>query len=133
MQSLAAGCREPPPRHAVRPPTMLPATFPDADSAWLWTMAAIVARREASPRGVDGCGPPRTALPDDVIRCLDQLYRARRIDLSHARVLRRWGERGRRPSPGSTRERCDAAVWDEAMERLRWPLQRKGIVARPAH
>ncbi len=107
---------------------MLPTSFPSTDSAWLWTMAAMVARREASPRGIDGSGPPRTALPDDIVRCLDQLYRAGRIDLLHARVLRRWGERGRRPSTGCPQERCDAGVWNEAMERLRWPLQRKGIV-----
>lgn len=128
MPSLTASFREPPGRLADRPRIMLPTSFPSAEAAWLWTMAAMVARREASPRGVDESGPQRTALPDDVVRCLDQLYRDRRIDLLHARVLRRWGERGRRPSAGRVQERCDAAVWDEAMERLRWPLQRKGIV-----
>lgn len=128
MQNAAASCREPPGRRSARPQVVLPPSFPDAESAWLWTMAAMVARREGSPRGVDGSGPPRTALPDDIIRCLDQLYRAGRIDLLHARVLRRWGERGRRPNSSHAGERCDAAIWDAAMEQLRWPLQANGLV-----
>lgn len=131
MQNTATSCRERPDHRTARPQMTRPASFPDAQSAWLWTMAAMVARREASPRGVDGSGPPRTALPDDIVRCLDHLYRRRRIDLLHARILRRWGERGRRPNPGCARERCDAAIWDEAMERLQWPLRLKGIVTCP--
>ena len=92
-------------------------------------MAALVARREASPRGVDGAGAARVALPEDVLRCLDGLYRQRRIDLVHARILRIWGERGMAPDPTLAGERCDARIWREALERLEWPLRIKGIVA----
>ncbi len=84
--------------------------FRDAAEAWFWTMAALVARREASPRGVDGAGPPRPAMPEDILRCLDTLYRRRRIDLVHARILRIWGERGIAPDPGRAGERCDAQI-----------------------
>ncbi len=91
-------------------------------------MAALVARRERSPRGVDGSGPPRPAMPDDVLRCLDRLYRQRRIDLEHARVLRRWGERGIAPDIFRPAQRADARVWREALDRLEWSLRVRGIV-----
>ncbi len=102
--------------------------FRDAAEAWFWTMTALVARREASPRGVDGAGPPRPALPEDILRCLDGLYRQRRIDLVHARILRIWGERGRAPDQTRAAERCDAQIWREALERLEWPLRVKGFI-----
>ncbi len=66
--------------------------------------------------------------PDDILKCLDQLYRRRRIDLVHARVMRIWGERGMAPSPTYAREQRNAGIWREAMERLEWPLRVKGIV-----
>ena len=106
-----------------------PVPFRDAAEAWFWTMAALVARREASPRGVDGSGPPRPALPEDILRCLDDLYRRRRIDLVHARILRIWGERGIPPDPTRPGQRCDARIWREALERLEWPLRVKGFIA----
>ena len=67
--------------------------------------------------------------PDDVVKCLDQLYRHRRIDLVHARILRIWGERGMAPNPAYPLERCDWRLWREALDRLEWPLRVKGIVA----
>ena len=70
----------------------------------------------------------RPCEPDDVIKCLDALYRRRRIDLLHARILRIWGERQVPPNPGSQFERSDYRLWREAMERLDWPLRLKGIV-----
>jgi len=63
-----------------------------------------------------------------VIKCLDQLYRRRRIDLVHARILRIWGERGIAPNPALPREGSDARLWREALSRLEWPLRAKGIV-----
>ena len=103
--------------------------FRDAAEAWFWTMAALVARREGSPRGVDGAGPPRPAVPEDILRCLDGLYRQRRIDLVHARILRIWGERGIAPDSTRPSERSDAQIWREALDRLEWPLRVKGFIA----
>jgi hypothetical protein len=90
-------------------------------------MAALVARRNGT-----GSGRSRVARPcdpDDIVKCLDQLYRRRRIDLLHARILRIWGERGMAPNPNYFAERSDAKIWREALERLEWPLRVKGIVA----
>jgi hypothetical protein len=102
--------------------------FASADEAWIWTMGVLLARR-------DGAGPitsldavARPCEPDDVVRCLDRLYRQRRIDLAHARVLRIWGERQTAPPE---RHHGDRRLWREAMSRLDWPLRQKGIVATP--
>ncbi|HEY8612096.1 MAG TPA: hypothetical protein VIL69_12475 [Roseomonas sp.] len=103
--------------------------FHNAEEAWFWTMAALIARRDGA-RIVSGRGlVSRPCEPDDVVKCLDRLYRQRRIDLAHARIMRIWGERGTAPDPASPRERGDHRLWREAMDRLDWPLRMKGIVA----
>ena len=84
--------------------------FDSAEEAWFWTMAALVARRDGA-RIVSGAGlVQRPCEPDDVVRCLDRLYRQRRIDLQHARILRIWGERGCAPDPRAPREGGDFAA-----------------------
>src|SRR5580658_10372835 len=87
--------------------------FPSAEEAWWWTMAALQARRDGARytanRGVVG----RPCEPDDVVRCLDGLYRRKRVELTHARVLRVWGERQMPPNPAYASERCDFRLWQE--------------------
>jgi hypothetical protein len=100
--------------------------FHDVEQAWFWTMGALRARREGERKG--GRSMPRPCEPDDIIKCLDQLYRNRRIDLGHARVLRIWGERQVAPDAARSGDHTAAVLWQEAMERLSWPLRVKGIV-----
>ncbi|MGD0433263.1 MAG: hypothetical protein ABSA58_19450 [Acetobacteraceae bacterium] len=103
--------------------------FHTAEEAWLWTMSALRARRDGARYTANQGMISRPCEPDDVVRCLDALYRRRRIDLVHARVLRVWGERRVAPNPAYAIERCDFLLWREALERLDWPLRAKGIVA----
>jgi len=103
--------------------------FRSAEQAWLWTMAALLARHAGASR--PGGGVPRPCDPDDIILCLDGLYRRKRIDLAHARVLRMWGERGMAPDPRVPAERTEARLWAEAMDLLDWPLRVRGIVSDP--
>jgi hypothetical protein len=103
--------------------------FRSAEDAWLWTMAALRARRDGARYTANRGLVSRPCEPDDVVRCLDALYRNRRIDLMHARVLRVWGERQASPNPAHATERGDFRLWREALERLEWPLRVKGIVA----
>jgi hypothetical protein len=102
--------------------------FRSADEAWIWTMTALRARREGVRHTSNTGKTPRPCEPDDVIRCLDTLYRRRRIDLVHVRILRIWGERRCAPNPAYAVERCDFRLWREALDRLDWPLRLKGIV-----
>ncbi len=102
--------------------------FRDAEEAWLWTMAALTARRDGARYTANKGRVSRPCEPDDVVRCLDALYRQRRIDLTHARILRIWGERQAPPNPAFATERTDWRLWREALERLEWPLRMKGIV-----
>jgi hypothetical protein len=103
--------------------------FRSAEEAWLWTMAALQARRDGARYTANRGLVSRPCEPDDVVRCLDALYRRQRIELVHARVLRVWGERQMPPNPAYATERCDFRLWQEALERLDWPLRVKGIVA----
>jgi hypothetical protein len=110
------------------PPWPRPAEpFRSVEQAWFWTIGALRARHEGA------CRTSGTVLrpcePDDVIVCLDNLYRRKRIDLSHARVLRVWGERGMAPDARLPAERTEARLWGEAMDLLDWPLRVRGIVA----
>jgi hypothetical protein len=103
--------------------------FHDAEEAWIWTMAALTARRDGARYTANKGKVGRPCDPDDIVKCLDALYRQRRIDLLHARILRIWGERGMAPDPRHATERGDWQVWKEALDRLEWPLRVKGIVA----
>src|ERR1700733_4630280 len=102
--------------------------FHSAQEAWMWTMAALIARREGARFSARKGLVTRPCEPDDVVKCLDGLYRQRRIDLAHARVLRIWGERQMTPSCVVVAERFDYKLWTEALGRLEWPLRIKGIV-----
>ena len=107
--------------------------FASAEDAWLWTAQALLARREgaraASPLGQ----VVRPCEPDDVVTCLDRLYRAGQITLAHARVLRLWGERGSPPDPHRTQEASEARLWREALDQLDLPLRAKRIVGEQEH
>lgn len=102
--------------------------FNDAEAAWLWTMAALIARREGARYTANKGLFVRPCDPDDVVKCLDGLYRHTRITLAHARILRIWGERQIAPSCAITAERNDYRLWTEALEKLSWPLREKGII-----
>jgi len=110
------------------PVSPLPAPpFPTTEAAWFWTAAALQARRDpAAPRPLPG-----PCQPEDVVKCLDTLYRNRRVELLHVRILRIWGWRGVAPDPRRPKEGCDSRLWQEAMERLDWPLRARGIVTGP--
>lgn len=123
MRVAVAKCE--PARPALR---VVADPFRSADEAWLWAFSSIAARHEGTrSRGANARFRPCD--PDDVMKCLDVLYRRRRIDLVHARILRVWGERGVAPNPAYASERCDWKLWREALDRLEWPLRVKGIVA----
>ena len=118
--------------HAALPPSrtgQAPQPFNSAEEAWFWTMAALVARRDGARYTARQGRVQRPCEPDDVVKCLDTLYRQRRIELLHARILRVWGERQCAPNPRHASERSDWRLWREAIDRLEWPLRVKGIVA----
>ncbi len=122
----------PRPGHApIRGTTAAAEPFRTADEAWFWTMAALAARRDGARISAGKGLVTRPCEPDDVVKCLDRLYRQRRIDLQHARIMRIWGERGEAPDPRHLGEQGDWRLWREAMGRLEWPLRAKGIVAGP--
>jgi hypothetical protein len=99
--------------------------FRDAEACIMWMVQTLVAEAEGTPRKAK----PTICEPAEVVKCLDTLYRRRRIDLHHVRILRLWGNRGRAPSAADPRERADARIWREALDRLDWPLRCLGIIS----
>ncbi len=102
--------------------------FRSGEEAWFWTMAALMARRDGASAAWRPDGPSRPCDPDDVVRCLDTLYRQRSIDLLHARILRIWGERQRPPCAEHRGQRSDWRLWQQALGQLEWALRGRGIV-----
>lgn len=105
-----------------------PMPFRSAEQAWFWASRALAARR-AGRRWQADDAVIRACTPDEILRCLDQLYRARQIDHVHAHVLRRWGERGQAPDRRRGGDRSDYRQWREALNRLEHVLRERRIVA----
>ncbi len=103
--------------------------FRSAEEAWFWTASALLARRQGTHAEPGSGRTYRPCEPDDVVLCLDALYRRGRITTAHGVVLRRWGERGQPPETRRPSERRAAQLWREALAWLDWPLRAKGIVA----
>ena len=91
-------------------------------------MAALAARREGARYTANQGRVSRPCEPDDVVKCLDALYRRRRIDLVHARILRIWGERQATPNPAYLGERCDWRLWREALDKSADDLSHGSLV-----
>ena len=102
--------------------------FRTAEEAWLWTMAALLARRDGAPLSWRPDAQARPCDPEDVLRCLDSLYRQRSIELLHARILRIWGERQAAPRCDRAQQRSDWRLWYQALGQLEWALRARGIV-----
>lgn len=105
-----------------------PIPFRSAEDAWFWTSRCLTARRQGRRQDPEAV-IRRPCTPDQVLKCLDQLYRAGRIDMVHARVLRHWGERGHAPNRRQGGDRSDFRQWRQAMGRLEEALRAKGFVA----
>ena len=99
--------------------------FRDAEACIVWAIIRLAADAEGQKKPADEA----ICSPHEVVKCLDRLYRQRRIDLHHVRILRLWAHRGRPPERHNPRERADWRVWREALDRLEWPLRSLGIVS----
>ena len=99
--------------------------FRDAEACIFWTIERLAEEAEGTrrPAGAAIC------TPGEVVKCLDNLYRRRRIDLHHVRILRLWAHRGRAPQEAEPMERADWRIWREALDRLDWPLRSLGIIS----
>jgi len=100
--------------------------FASVEDAWFWTIGAMQARADGGRS--ERLRVSRPCDPDDVLQCVERLYRNRGINSCHARVLRVWGEQQMPPSQRRAGG-CDNKLWREAMDRLDPMLRQKGIVA----
>ena len=103
--------------------------FADAEEAWFWFIAAQEARNDGA-RFVAGAGLYRRPCePIDILKVLDRLYRARKLERRHFMVLRHYGRRHMAPDPRRVKEKRAAVLWDEALTIMSPLLEEKGIIA----
>jgi hypothetical protein len=102
--------------------------FDSVMEAWFWFIQAQDARNDGA-RFSAGVGLiPRPCEPSDILKILNTLYYARRLERDHLLVLRHYGRRQMPPDPRRVKERRAHDVWKEALNRLEPVLIRKGIV-----
>ncbi|MGQ0526466.1 MAG: hypothetical protein ACT4OY_00310 [Alphaproteobacteria bacterium] len=117
---------DPAPQNPPFPAGIFP--FESGEEAWFWFIQAQDARLDGA-RFSAGLGLyPRPCEPVDILKCVDRLYRQRRVTRDHLLVLRHYGRRRLAPDPRRAKEGCAHKLWIEAMERLESVLQLKGIV-----
>jgi hypothetical protein len=107
-------------------PAIMP--FRTGEEAWFWTMATLLARRDGAGAAWRPAGPGRPCDPEDVVKCLDLLYRRHAIALLHARILRIYGERQTAPQASLAGQAADCQLWRQALGQLEWALRGRGIV-----
>lgn len=109
-------------------PELATTPFDNVAEAWLWFILAQEARSEGARFTAGLSLVPRPCEPTDILKCLDGLYRNRRLVMDHLLVLRHYGKRQLAPDASRVKEVRAAALWQEALERLEPILVRKGIV-----
>jgi hypothetical protein len=97
--------------------------FPDAESAWFWCVQATEALYGGA-RVRAGMGKtPRPCEPVDIHTIIVRLSNQDLLSPSHLKVLATYGRRQETPAIA-----LHAKIWQQAMDRLTPPLQRKGII-----
>ncbi len=102
--------------------------FDNAEEAWFWFIQAQEARNEGAQISAGASLFHRPCEPSDILKCVDRLYRHRRLMMDHLLVLRYYGKRRLSPDPRRIKEVRAFGLWKEALERLEPILVRKGIV-----
>jgi len=104
--------------------------FESAEEAWFWFIAAQEAKNSGA-RFVAGAGlHNRPCEPVDILKCIDRLYRNRRLKRDHIMVLKHYGVRHMAPDYARAKERRSYHLWCEALEILEELMMSKGIVKR---
>lgn len=102
--------------------------FETAEEAWLWFILAQEARNEGARFTAGLSLMPRPCEPADILKCVEKLYRNRRLMMDHLLVLRHYGKRQLPPDARRIKEARAYTLWHEALERLEPLLESKGIV-----
>lgn len=102
--------------------------FCTTEEAWLWFWRCQLAREEGARIVADAGIVARPCDPDDVYRVVVSLYQRGTLSRDHIVILVQYGRILTPPDERVFEENTDAQRWDEALDQLTPPLQRKGIV-----
>lgn len=105
--------------------------FSSAEEAWLWFIQAQEARNDGARFTAGASLTSRPCEPTDILKCVERLYRNRRLVMDHLLVLRHYGKRQLPPDARRVKEARAYTLWQEALGRLEPVLENKGIVQMP--
>jgi len=106
--------------------------FSTAEEAWFWFMRSEKARAERAKCEKWDNISEKPCLPDDVYRCVAQLYRQDILFYLHLEVMGEYGYLDRYPDTEDDLEAVDWIIWVDAFDTLEPYLIAKGIVECPA-
>ena len=102
--------------------------FPNAEEAWFWFMRSEKARAERAKCERFDTVSERPCVPDDIYRCVAQLYRDGILIYLHLEVMGEYGYLDRYPYTDDDLEAVDWVIWVDAFDTLEPYLIAKGIV-----
>lgn len=105
--------------------------FPCAEEAWFWFMRSERARAERAKCEKWDTINDRPCLPDDIYRCVAQLYRDGILFYLHLEVMGEYGYLDRYPDTEDDLEAVDWVIWVDAFDILEPYLIDEGIVECP--
>ena len=102
--------------------------FHSAEEAWLWTAAALTARRDGARVAAGRGRVQRPCEPDDVVRVLDRLFASHTVTLAHARILNAWGRLQQAPDPTQVGQQADHRLGLDCLALIEPPLRARGLI-----
>lgn len=102
--------------------------FESAEEAWFWFITSWQARQEGAKITAGQGDIVRPCEPVDIFKIVERLYRGRRLQIDHLRVMNHYGKRQMKPDLYRPNEARSYTIWEEGMMRLESALESKGIV-----
>ena len=97
--------------------------FPDAEAAWFWCLETAEAVHSGARLRAGMGAVSRPCESVDIQNVVLRLVRQQLLNDAHLRTLCTYGRQQMRPG-----NPADAWLWQQAMNRMTPPLQRKGII-----
>ncbi len=101
--------------------------FRSAEEAWLWTMEALLARRDGAGAAWRPDGPPRPCDPDDIVRAWISCIASAASSCCTPGSCG-FGANGSAPRAATGLQHSDWRLWHQALGQLEWALRARGIV-----
>jgi hypothetical protein len=102
--------------------------FSSVEEAWFWFVQSYDALHSGARIRSGFSKIIRPCEPVDIYAIAMRLFKQGFLNKSHMRVLAQYGETLIPPNPRYYEQERDCDVWNQAMDKLRTPMIRKGII-----